>query len=520
MSLSLFAVGCASLPPAATAPRPPSRTPMPSQETRLGSTFLPRSDAHAGESGFHLISAGVDGLAARIELIDAAQTSLDLQYYIFRADESGNLIVQALLRAAGRGVHIRLIVDDGETVPGDERILSLAAHPGIEVRIFNPLRYRGPSKLLRDAEFLFARSRVDYRMHDKLLVADNVVAIIGGRNIGSQYFQIDPQSQFADDDVVTTGPLVPKLSAVFDEFWNYRLTVPAGVIDPGHASSQALADYEAQLAGQRTRLDALRGDAPANAPRTPFADLMAGRTPLTWAPVDLTYDSPDKKDIVERRRRGRLLYDAVAARARAVDSELIMVTPYFVPTSDELAILHDDRRRGVRIRVLTNSLETAPSLAAEAGYGHYRTGLVQDGVEIHEVRAMPGNTRGTGQSRKISRYGNYGLHGKLYVFDRKTLFIGSWNFDERSKHLNTEIGLLIDSPSLSGDIAARFEALTQPENAYQVTIDAGSRPADPGLVWTTRRNGEIVHDRTEPARSEWQRIAVRLLALLPIDREL
>jgi len=520
MSLSLFAAGCASLPPAATAPRPPSHAPAPSQETRLGKAFLSRADGHGGDSGFRLVSAGIDGLTARIEMIDAAQRSLDLQYYIFRADDSGNLIVQALLRAADRGVRIRLIMDDGETVPGDARVLSLACHPGMEVRIFNPLRYRGSSRLLRGAEFLFARSRVDYRMHNKLLVADNTVAIIGGRNIGSQYFQIDPQSQFADDDVVTTGPLVPKLSAVFDEFWNYRLTVPATVIDPGHASPQALADYETQLTDYRRRLDALRSDGPAAAPKTPFADIVADRTPLTWSHVELTYDSPDKKDVAERRRRGKLIFAAVAARVRAVDSELLMVTPYFVPTSDEVEILENDRQRGVVIRVLTNSLETAPSLAAHAGYTHYRTGLLQKGVEIHEVRALLGNTRGSGESRKISRYGNYGLHGKLYVFDRKSLFIGSWNFDERSKHLNTEIGLLIDSPALSGDIAARFGALTQLDNAYQVNLDDTSPAARPRLVWTTRRNGEIEHSGTEPARSEWQRIQVRLLSLLPIDREL
>jgi cardiolipin synthase C len=471
VGVCLCAAGCAALPPAALAPRAESRAAAPSLDTALGRTFIPRAGGHGGDSGFHLISAGIDGLTARIEVIDAAQRALDLQYYIFRSDDSGDLVVQALLRAC---------------------------HPGIEVRIFNPLRYRGASRLLRDTEFLLARSRVDHRMHNKMLVADNAVAIVGGRNVGDQYFQIDPQSQFADDDVVTAGPLVPKLSAVFDEFWNHRLTIPAAAIDPRHASLQALAAYQERLGEYHRRLEALRGAGPTTAPKTPFADIVADRTPLTWSHAELTYD------LRERRRRGRLL----------------MVTPYFVPTADEVTLLNKDRQHGVRVRVLTNSLETAPSLAAHAGYGHDRIDLLQRGVEIHEVRALLGNPRGSGQSRKISRHGNFGLHGKLYVFDRKALFIGSWNFDQRSKRLNTEIGLVIDSPALSRAIATRFEALTQPDNAYRVTLEEASPTRRPHLVWTTRRNEQILHTRKEPARSAWQRIAVRLLSWLPIDREL
>jgi putative cardiolipin synthase len=207
-SALLLAAGCTTLPPGAGQPKPPSSALQPSTEDALGKAFLPLAQSRGGDSGFHMLSAGIDGLTARVEMIDAAQRSLDLQYYIFRSDKSGNLIAQALLRAADRGVRVRVITDDGESVSGDERILSLAAKPGIEIRLFNPMRYRGRLKLLRGADWLFEEGRLDYRMHNKLMVADNAVAIIGGRNIGDQYFQIDPESQFGDDDVVVAGPIV------------------------------------------------------------------------------------------------------------------------------------------------------------------------------------------------------------------------------------------------------------------------------------------------------------------------
>src|ERR1700722_19314813 len=247
-SALLLAAGCATQPPGASQPKPPSSALQPSTDDALGKAFLPLATSHGGDSGFRLLSAGIDGLTARIEMIDAAQRSLDLQSYIFRSDKSGNLVAQALLRAADRGVRVRVITDDGESVAGDERILSLAAKPGIEIRLFNPLRYRGRLKLLRGADWVFEEGRLDYRMHNKLMVADNAVAIIGGRNIGDQYFQIDPESQFGDDDVVVAGPMVQRLSGVFDQFWSGDLAIPAPAVDKQHTSDKALSTFLDMLA--------------------------------------------------------------------------------------------------------------------------------------------------------------------------------------------------------------------------------------------------------------------------------
>ncbi|MDP9011978.1 MAG: phospholipase D family protein [Pseudomonadota bacterium] len=530
----LIAAGCASLPPGADLPKPSSHALDPSVDTRLRRTFEPLAKAHSGTSGFRMLSAGIDGLTARVEMIDSAERTLDVQSYIFRCDESGNLIALALLRAVDRGVRVRILVDDGETLPGDEEILSLAARPGIEVRIFNPLPYRGHHRAIRFAEILLHK-QLDYRMHNKLMVADNAVAIIGGRNIGDQYFQIDPQSQFGDDDNVVAGPMVQKLSDVFDEFWSSRLAVPAQNVDKQDTSDSALQTYLAALAKYRESLDAKRrpppahGDAAMNVihrdepivvAKTPFADIVSDRAPLFWAHAQLAYDSPDKRAVENGAASGSLIYTPVAAQVKAVTTELLMVTPYFIPSPDELAILEEDRRRNAAVRILTNSLESAPDLVAHAGYVHYRVELLREGVELHEVRALLGSTRGSGQSKAISRHGNFALHGKLFVFDRKTVFIGSMNFDQRSKRLNTEIGLLIDSPELSREVAARFDALTQLDNAYLLSLGDKSDDRHPKLVWTTREAGRVVEFQTEPARNAWQRAKVKLLSVLPLDEEL
>jgi putative cardiolipin synthase len=392
------------------------------------------------------------------------------------------------------------------------------------------------------------------------MVADNAVAIIGGRNIGDQYFQIDPESQFGDDDVVVAGPMVQRLSGVFDEFWNGRLAIPAQTVDKRHTSERALVEYLAALARYREHLDATHPapvdathpapvdathpapmaathpapnvahrDGPANvsgrndpavAAKTPFADIVSGRTPLIWARADLVYDSPDKKAVENGAATGALIYRPVVDRANAVDTELLIVTPYFIPSAEELEILQNDRNRNVQVRVLTNSLESAPDLAAHSGYMHYRVKLLREGVELHEVRALLGSTRGSGQGKAISRRGNYALHGKLFVFDRRTAFIGSMNFDERSRHLNTEIGLLIASPELSRQVAVRFDALTQLDNAYALSLSDKSAGKEPAVIWTTRESGRVVQYQTEPARNGWQRVKVKLLSILPLDKEL
>ena len=217
---------------------------------------------------------------------------------------------------------------------------------------------------------------------------------------------------------------------------------------------------------------------------------------------------------------GRLMHRPVAKAVAAVQSELLMVTPYFIPGDEGMQLFGDLRKRNVRVRVLTNSLESATVLAAHSGYMHYRLPLLEEGVELHEVRSLLGNARGSGETAEMTRYGNYSLHAKLFVFDRQRLFIGSMNFDQRSMHLNTEIGLIIDSPELAQQTAARFESMVSPPNSYELTLLPRDGGRSPRLVWRTEEDGKAVEYDREPARSNGQRLRVNLLSLLPLDAEL
>ena len=471
ISAALMSGGCAGLPPGADHPRVTSVALVDPKETRLGRQFADAAQEHAAMSGFRILAVGVDGFLTRVQMIEAAERTLDLQYFIFRGDETGHLITEALIRAAARGVRVRVLVDDGDTRDGDERLLALDGQPSMEIRVFNPFAYRGHVELMRAAEFLFNGSRLNYRMHNKLMVADNAIALIGGRNIGNQYFQMDPESQFADDDVFTAGPVVQQLSARFDEYWNSPLSIPAAALGAGTHSASAPAAPGKPLRG----LDSKGIDYVAMLKSNePYAGMISGRLLLVWANSQVVCDSPDKKDV----------------------------------------------ENGARVAILTNSLESAPLLLAQAGYSGYRKPLLEDGAEIYEVRSLLGSMRGSGQTARISRFGNYALHAKLFVFDRARIFIGSMNFDQRSKRLNTEIGLIIDSPDLAGQIVARFDAMTRPDNAYVLSLHDARSGNGRNIVWGTVEQGKPVEYTSEPARSWWQRPTIRLLALLPVDREL
>jgi putative cardiolipin synthase len=522
--LTALLAGCASLTPGSDFPKTTSVALAHPEVTRLGTQFSAAASEHGGASGFRIITVGVDGFLTRVQMINAAERTLDLQYFIFRGDETGRLLTDSLLRAADRGVRVRVLIDDGDTVSGDVQLVALAAYPGIQIRIFNPFAYRGHQHLLRAVEFLFDTSRLDYRMHNKLLVIDNSVALIGGRNIGNQYFQMDPDSQFADDDVFSAGPIAEQLSATFDEYWNSRFAIPAEALT-GEKRGAAVSPEHSERARERPDkpLLPLKTDGIDYVKRIasgePYAGIISGRLPLVWAWAELVCDSPDKKNVKSGALAGRLMTRTVIHAAETVQTELLIVTPYFVPTDGETRVLKDLRHRDVRVRIVTNSLESTTDVAAQAGYARHRVSLLEEGVEVYEIRSRLGNTRGSGQTAAVSRYGNYSLHAKLFVFDRKKLFIGSMNFDQRSRHLNTEVGLIIDSPELAQQMAARFEAMAQPENAYALALVAGSRSRSP-LVWHTEENGKAVEYFREPARSAWQRWELNFFSLLPLDKEL
>ncbi len=512
---------CASLPPGSNFPKHASSALVHPEQTSLGRKFHNAAREHGGNSGFRIIPVGADGFLIRMQMINAAVRTLDIQYFIFRGDDTGRLLTEAVLHAADRGVRVRVLVDDGETVSGDDQITEIAAHHSVEIRIFNPFVYRGHFVAFRAIEFMLDAPRLDYRMHNKLLVVDNSVALIGGRNVGDEYFQIDSDGQFADDDVFTVGPVVQQLSMIFDKFWNSPLSIPSEALLGGKSSHADLDEHREVLKVEHRQLKAEGIDYVKRITSgEPFNSVISGRLPLTWAHAQVVYDSPDKKKVDKGERVGKLMRREVAKVAIAVQSELLMITPYLIPGDEGIKMFKDLRRRNVHVRVLTNSLESSTVLVAQSGYMQYRVPMLESGIELYEIRSLLGNTRGSGQTKAISRYGNYSLHAKLFVFDRKSLFIGSMNFDQRSMHLNTEIGLIIDSPELAQQIAARFDAMVQPVNSYALALIPGKAGGSPSLVWRTREYGKAVEYVTEPARSDWQRNEVKLLSLLPLGSEL
>ena len=519
--LAGWLTGCATRPPGADYPRTHSVALTDFAATRFGRQFADESAANSGRSAFRIINVGVDGFLMRLEMINAAERTLDLQYFIFRGDESGRLIREALVRAADRGVRVRVLVDDGDTAPGDEQLLAMSGHGALEVRVFNPFAYRGHNKLIRDTEFVLRHGRLDYRMHNKMLIADGAIGLVGGRNVGDQYFEIDPASQFADDDVFAGGPIMRDVSAKFDEFWNSALAIPAEALSRGHPPGEESTASERERADQAEKLKKAGFDYEDKlAHGEPFAGVLNGQLSLVWASAQFVGDSPDKKSVIAGAEPGSLMYKPLAEAVTQVETELLIVSPYFVPTKGEVRLVEERRDRGVDVRVLTNSLESAPDLAAHSGYVHQRAILLTDGVKFYEVRARLGSTRGSGESARIARFGNYALHAKLYVFDRRKVYIGSMNFDQRSRRLNTEMGLIIDNADLSQQVAARFAAMTAKGSAYSVVLRSSDAGKSSRLVWETAEEGQPIELYTEPSRGAWQRFKVRLLSLLPLDSEL
>ena len=516
---ALVLCGCAALPPGReTAPTHALTQPP---NPALLQPFAAAAQAHPGESGFRLFSVGVDGLLLRLELIATARSSLDLQYYIFHGDESGRLVTDALSRAAARGVRVRILIDDADSATGDEQLYGLAAQSNVAIRVFNPWHYRGHNGFLRGTEYLFNHGRLDYRMHNKLFIVDGALALAGGRNIGDQYFQVDPESQFADDDVLVSGPAVPQLAATFEEFWESDAAVAAQSLLSPQRIAAAGQSLERRITTPEKAAQAGFDYQGRLAAGEPLAGVLAGQSPLAWARAEVACDSPDKRKHVESGARvGGLLFPPVEDAIRATQSELTMVMPYLIPTPGELKLLEDERAQQRRVRILTTSLESENDPFAQSGYTHYRVTLLEAGVELYEMRARPGNRRGSGESTRLTHSGNYSLHAKLMVFDRSGLFVGSMNYDQRSRRLNTENGLIIHSAELATETARRFAAMSDPQNAYRVTLERAAPDDPPQPRWTTLEAGHALTLDSEPARSEWQKLEVHFLALLPLDREL
>jgi putative cardiolipin synthase len=510
LAASMLGGGCATLPPMLDVPKTPSTALVHPEATALGKTFGAEAERHRGLSGFGVLANGPASFALHLEMAARAERTLDVQYFLLHEDETGKLLLDALLEAADRGVRVRLLLDDAHAFDTGSMIRPLSVHPNIEIRIFNPWVMRSELQVVRWAEFAVGSRRLNYRMHNKVFVADNAIAITGGRNIGDPYFQASNQHNLGDFDLVVAGPMVRALSRSFDQYWNDKLAVPVealGLTKPTAAdvaaTRRALAAHKAKMADSAYMRTLPRSDE--------LADLLAGREKLIWAHAQLAYDAPEKAQVERDLKPGTLIWDRVAKLVNGAQHELIIISPYLVPGNAEMAIVERLRQRGVRVRLVTNSLASTDMPIAHAGYIDYRVPLLKAGCELYEVRPVPGEPEEHGLVHSGGS-GAFGLHAKVFVVDRERVFVGSMNFDQRSLDVNTEIGIIVDSPKVADDVVKRFDRIIEPANSYRVTLRA-----DGGIEWTTKENGRTVSVDHEPDVEASQLALIDLLSLLPID---
>jgi putative cardiolipin synthase len=506
---ALLIGGCASLPSGYE--RPESFALPDTTATALSQRGREALLAHPGESGCLPLPDGVDALAVRVGLAEATQRSLDVQYCIWHDDLTGRLFTSALLRAADRGVRVRILVDDVGAKTNDDSLLSLAAHPHIRIRLFNPVAKRS----FRGLGMLTDFSRTNRRMHNKAFIADNQRAVVGGRNIGNEYFAASDEVTFTDLDVVTLGPIVNAVSQAFDLYWNAPMTIPIGALTGRRGESTGLDALREQL----TSFVEEQADSPyvRNARSQKAQALAEGTDGVYWGRVHLLVDDPAKVTREPEDTEGHISRQLGRITGHLRD-ELLIVSPYFVPGDIGVTGLGGLVKKGVKVTVLTNSLAATDVGAVHAGYKKYREALLAAGIRLYELKpdangfSRPKGSKGSPGGSRAS------LHAKTFVFDRRAVFIGSLNLDPRSVQLNTEIGVVCENPAFAGALAGgRAGALDRV--AWRVERIVGP-DGSARLVWNETTPGGVTQLQDEPGVSAWRQLGVWFLGLLPIESQL
>ncbi|HVY04733.1 MAG TPA: phospholipase D family protein [Burkholderiales bacterium] len=485
--------------------RPESHALADTAQTPLGQALAPALSDHPGQSGFYPLAQGKEAFAARIALVRAATLSLDVQYYIFHPDDTGVALLAELLAAADRGVRVRLLLDDIHLGGQDAVLAAIDSHAKIEVRIFNPFAHR-KARLL---DFATNYSRVNRRMHNKSMTADNQLAVVGGRNVGDEYFAAHSDVDFSDLDLLAAGPVVPQVSAEFDAYWASSVVYPISSLAPP-SDPQVLDRIRGRAAAYvETFRDSSYG---RSLLETGLAQQIAhGKLESYWGAATVIADKPDKVRLPPDDSSTHAITQLSALLDQA-QTELLLVSPYFVPRKQGVEWLASLARRGVKVRVLTNSYAATDVGAVHAGYAPYRKALLAAGVELYELK--PGATAlPDAGGKSIAGSSHASLHAKTYMVDRRMLFVGSLNLDPRSVRLNTEMGIAMESADLCARFGSGFDAKIL-EVAYRVTLENGK------LAWTTVENGQEKKYDSEPGMNALQGIGQFLLRILPVEEQL
>ena len=459
------------------------------------------------QSGFFLLSDNTDAFVARCALLSIAKKTLDIQYYIIHNDASGQYLAYLMMSAADRGVHVRILVDDINLSGRDSGLKMLSQHENIEIRIFNPLLNR---KWFRNIELMFNLDRAGRRMHNKAFVTDNSTAIIGGRNIGDEYFDARHHLNFVDLDLLTIGPIVNDISHSFNDYWNSQWATPIEKLSKIKIVAKQLKSFKTKLkdkwhkARNTLYFDSLE--------QSDFKQkVITQEIPFIWSTAKLFYDRPEKllNNVVAK---NHYIIPQVLPYFEQAKKQLLITSPYFVPGSTGLKWFHSKKAQGIQISILTNSLVTTDVIAVHATYKKYRRELLDAGINLFELKATARNLY-SWTKKLIEGSSKSSLHAKYIVIDQKYVFIGSANMDPRSKFLNTEIGIIIESEEIAQQIVQLFNKTSSPENSYQLLISK----VDNKLIWLTEKNNLAVHYFYEPGASLLKKIAVFILGLLPIE---
>ena len=495
--------GCQSLPKPETKTVSYAQEPLPERKLAVVTRDL-LNGTPGGTSGFLSLLRNEEAMRWRLLLADLAAETLDMQYYIWKADLAGDLLLDRLIRAADRGVRVRLLVDDFPLLGEDRAVAGLSQHPRIEVRLFNPAKGRSGSSALYGIEFLGNIKELNHRMHNKLMVADNRFCIVGGRNIGNEYFGLNPKQNFIDFDVLALGPIAREVSESFDLFWNDQWSYPGEVLLQNFKGQDLLTEVRQEVQQNLTENQQLLA-AFQQQPRDWNAYLEKLSRHIIFGKARVTYDLPlVGEDILPEQLAKTLNVLAINAQ-----QEILVSTPYFIPDDVFYERAPELLGQGVRVVILTNSLGSTNHPIVHSGYKKHRKRVIKLGVELFEMR-HDAPLREDFDTPPVESKA-FGLHAKVVVIDRKTTFVSTLNWDPRSIYLNTELGLVIESPALAEGVAADIEAALQPQESWRVKLDDKDR-----LIWVS---GDTVV-RKEPARTFGQRFQSGFFGLFDLDDQL
>ncbi len=491
--------------------RQPSTALAPAADAPLVVEARHLTATHASDSGLRLLTNSIDALLARLALADRAKYSIDLQYYIFHGDATGKLLAQHLVAAADRGVRVRVLLDDLHEVGKEAVLRALDGHPNIEIRVFNPFYERSASMWGMGKQLTSDFGRLNRRMHNKSFTVDGVASVIGGRNIGDEYFDASDAVNFRDLDVLMVGPVVAEVSNMFDLYWNSQPSFPIDAFKQTEASDVDIAAVRKDLEeNARTLKETAYG---AGVLSEAGEARGQGGTPSKWewGPATFLADAPDKvtPDVDDR---GLHMAPRVREWLDGAHQRILLISPYFIPGDKGVAYLGERRAQGIEVAVLTNSLASTDADNVYAAYASYRPALLKTGVEMYELK--PNAVRSAKQTHLVAATSSESsLHSKVMIVDHDRAFIGSMNLDPRSHSLNTEDGVIVTSPGIAEELAHIFALATDPSVTYRVALKKDSDK----VYWETKENGETVLYDDSPSTTGWRRFKASMTRALPIE---